>query len=264
MKIVLKPLAAVLIFLASQAGIGAIAGLIFKPIPPQALAVSICISGLITAIALYKMRMLEISSLDPGYLNRNYAHLGVIAALLGIFVADLVTGMFPLPDYVNEEFCRMAKSKWGVLALAGLGPLVEELVFREGIIGYLIHHNIHRWVAIIVSTVLFAAVHLNPAQIPTALVAGILLGLVYVKSHSALLTTIIHCANNFVSVMEMRHFDTMTAGFNFSQILGQRLTTIYMLVCTLLCYLFMREFLRKYHRPSKRHSIYHRHHSHRR
>ena len=257
MKLILKPISAVLFYLICQTGMSMLAGMLFHPVPPVVFALSMFLTMVLVGLFLFWMHMLQLDTFDPGYIKFNYAHLGVIASLLGIFVASLISGKLKLPDLMDQNLYLMARSKWGVLALAFIGPLTEEMVFREGIIGYLRNHDVGRWTAIISSAIVFAAVHFNPAQIPAALVAGILLGIVYIKSRSVLLTTFVHCINNMVAVMELRRFGALTAGFSFTQILGHQLTNIYLIVCTILCYLFMREFMRKYHRPRHRHSTHH-------
>lgn len=261
MKLILKPLIIVLLFLIIQWGVFFLAGLIFHPIPPLVFLFAYLIIGLSITACLYFMHMLQMRTFDPGYISRSYAHLGVIAALLGIFVADLISGMYRLPDLMQPELYKLARHRWGALTMVCIVPLTEELVFREGVIGYLRNHDVGRWTAIIASSILFALVHFNPAQIPTAFVAGILLGIVYIKSRSIVLTTIIHAVNNFVAVMELRHLGAMAEGFTFNQILGHRLTLYYILICSVLGYLFMRDFMKKYHRPSHRHGR-HRHHRH--
>ena len=56
-------------------------------------------------------------------------------------------------------------------------------------------------VAIAVSSLLFAAVHINPAQMPVAFIVGFLLGWLYVRTGSLLVPAACHVLNNVLGVV---------------------------------------------------------------
>ena len=74
----------------------------------------------------------------------------------------------------------------------------EELLFRGVVLQRLRHYGMRA--AVIVSALLFAASHGNWAQIPYALIAGVLLGTVALYTHSVLPAIALHFLLNFVSV----------------------------------------------------------------
>mgnify|MGYP002869793371 CR=1 FL=1 len=177
MKVIRKPLFAVIIYLLVQAAFTLLAGLIANPITPVLLFFSLLLSGAITTYALYKLHMIHESTIHPWRISWRYVHLGVISVMLGIFAADLISANYlQLPDLMKMQFTEMAESKWGVLAIVFVAPLTEELVFREGVLGYMIRHDANKWVSIFFSALLFGLAHFNPAQIPFAFFAGFLLG----------------------------------------------------------------------------------------
>lgn len=262
MKVIKKPLLAVIIFLLTQAAFVFLAGLITNPITPVLYFLALLLSGGITTFALYKLHMIHESTIHPWRISWQYVHLGIISVMLGIFAADLISANYlHLPDLMKMHFTEMATSTWGVLAIVVIGPLVEEIVFREGVLGYMIRHDANKWGSIFFSALLFGLVHINPIQIPFAIFVGILLGMIYVKSKSILFTGFIHCLNNAIAVMEMRYLGETYSEFNIADILGYSLTKGYILVCLTLCVLFMIEFIKKYHRPSDERR--HRRHRHR-
>lgn len=261
MKVIKKPLLAVIIYLLIQAAFTLLASFIANPITPFLLFVSLLLSAGITTFALYKLHMIHESTIHPWRISWQYVHLGVISVMLGIFAADLISANYlQLPDLMKMQFTEMAASKWGVLALVVVGPMTEEIVFREGVLGYLIRHDANKWASIFFSALLFGLVHFNPAQIPFAFFVGILLGIIYVKSKSILFTGFIHCLNNAVAVMEMRWLGESYSEFNISDILGYDLAKWYILICLTLCVLFMIEFMKSYHRPSDNRRRRHHHH----
>lgn len=87
-------------------------------------------------------------------------------------------------------------SSWsGPLLAIVVGPATEEFLFR----GLILRGLLARWkpwTAILLSAVLFAAMHLNPAQLPIALLLGLVLGWTYVRTRSLGLCLLVHALNN--------------------------------------------------------------------
>lgn len=266
MKIFIKPVLAVLLFCVMQV----LAGVVFATFGMKGqdamvtnsdwLALAIIISGLLTALVLYRMHMFRRKTIDPRLVNWSYAHLGVVGALIGVFAVDLISEKLNLPDLMQMQFMELANTTLGVLAIAVIGPIVEELVFRAGVLGYLVRNGMDSRLAIAISAIVFGLIHFNPAQIPAATIIGVLLGILYVKSHSIVLTSIVHILNNGLAVIEMRKFGETIADFSLTEVMGGQLTTIFILTSMLLCYVFLKEYVRKYHRPRGRRRRHHHHH----
>ena len=107
---------------------------------------------------------------------------------------------FPdIPDLVGDEaFKNIMYNPLGLLTVALIGPLSEELLFRGGV-----QTCIHRKyatqgpaAAIGFSAVLFSLIHLNPAQMPVAFILGLLLGFAYWWTGSLAAPVCIHAFNN--------------------------------------------------------------------
>lgn len=257
MKTLLKPILAIIIFLLAQGFVSLSAKWIAPSMTPTLLAASLIVSGLITILILRQMRMIRPSTLHPWRISWRYVHLGIIAVFLGIFAADVLCSMLHLPDFMESQFMSLAQNPLGILAIVFIGPITEEVVFRESVLGYMLLHDIGRWKAIFFSALLFSLIHLNPVQIPFAFITGILLGIVYAKSRSILLTSSIHILNNAMAVIEMNILGENHADFDIVKILGGQLFALAFFVgCAMLCIIFTREFIHKYHRPAARH---HRH-----
>ena len=78
-----------------------------------------------------------------------------------------------------------------------LPAVLEEFVFRGIILSSL--RRFGDAFAIMVSAVLFSLVHCNLVQIPFALIVGIVLGFITIKTNSLLIPMLVHFTNNFIS-----------------------------------------------------------------
>lgn len=256
MKVFLKPIIAVLVFILMELLVGGIIGMIgnllFHPGEggkAAIIALSIIISGVLTVFILNKMNMIKWRVANPKTISWRKAPLAIVGALMGIIAANLLNEKLDLPNLIETEMGVLCHTFWGVLAITIIGPIVEELVFREGIIGYLIRRGQHRWVAIIFSSLMFGIIHLNPAQVPFAFIMGIVLGVVYVKSHSIVLTSIIHILNNTIAVVEIILLGERANDLSYAELLGgSGIAWVYIIICTGLCVLFLLEFWKQYHR----------------
>lgn len=85
--------------------------------------------------------------------------------------------------------------------LAVIPAFVEEFLFRGLVLSNLLPYG--RTTAILISGVLFGIMHQNVAQLFYATAAGIVLGLVYVKTQSIWPCVLLHFCNNFRSVLQV-------------------------------------------------------------
>ena len=133
----------------------------------------------------------------------------VIAALGAIIPSAWMQEQMPeLPNLVENEFDMILQNRWGYLAIGLLAPFAEEIVFRGAILKSLLptslpqgDHNRHLpvWGAISISALMFAIVHMNPAQMPHAFIIGLLLGWMYWRTGSILPGIAYHWVNNSVA-----------------------------------------------------------------
>lgn len=91
-----------------------------------------------------------------------------------------------LPDIMKATFAMIMRNDWGYLTICIFAPIVEEIVFRGAILRVLLGWFDKHWYAIILSALLFALVHGNPAQMPHAFLIGLLIGWMYYRTGSIL------------------------------------------------------------------------------
>lgn len=107
---------------------------------------------------------------------------------------------FPdIPNLIDDKtMLGIMTNPFGLLTVAVLGPLSEELLFRGGVQHDLsLHHADQGWfVPIALTAVMFALIHLNPAQMPAAFILGCLLGFAFWWTGSLVAPVCIHIFNN--------------------------------------------------------------------
>lgn len=109
-----------------------------------------------------------------------------------------------LPNLLDDSFEGIVNTPGGYLALGIIAPLAEEVVFRGAILRSLLEKFSKPWIAIAISALLFALIHLNPAQLPHAFVVGLLLGWMYWRTGSIIPGVLLHVVNNTVSYISIR------------------------------------------------------------
>lgn len=96
-------------------------------------------------------------------------------------------------ESLGQDFHRSGIAG-GLVRVGAIAPLLEEFLFRVLILGCLMRTT-RPWIALGVSTVLFAAVH-NAWLVPSVL--GLALGLLYLRYRSLWLCVAVHSAHNLL------------------------------------------------------------------
>lgn len=125
--------------------------------------------------------------------------LGIVLNILISFLVSLV------PSSISSEYNNMMSMVLGsnfivVLIMTGiLAPIIEELMFRYAIINIMLSKG--KVYAVVVSSILFGAAHLNLIQSTYAFVLGLVLGYLYIKKFNLLHSIIFHVVVNSSSVI---------------------------------------------------------------
>lgn len=117
---------------------------------------------------------------------------------LGLIIPSmwLQEQMPELPNIAEQQFDMILGNRWGYLTIGILAPLAEEVVFRGAILKSLLATRLSPLSAVMFSAIFFAIVHVNPAQMPHAFLAGLLLGWMYFRTGSILPGMCLHWVNN--------------------------------------------------------------------
>ena len=160
---------------------------------------------------------------DPGYVldNRHFEPYGmVLLILVTVLMTFASMFVFDLPNYWNmqltnkssilaqfyEGFTEIMKQMTGgplwssFLVVAIFAPIFEEWMCRGMVLRGLLTKMKPGW-AIVVSALFFAVIHMNPWQALNAFLIGLMMGYVYYKTGSLILTMVIHFVNNGTAVI---------------------------------------------------------------
>ena len=151
---------------------------------------------------------------------------------IGLFIPlEWLYGLTPLdaPDNVKIMFANMSKTTLGYVVLGVLAPITEE--FRGAILRVLTHYFVgkKRWIALVVSSCIFAVVHANNIQIVNAFGMGLLLGVLYLRTQSVIPSIVFHVANNSLAFL-LFHLSGERLDGTVKDVFGNN-TTIYVCVC---------------------------------
>ena len=124
--------------------------------------------------------------------------------LSAMFVLNAFNEWHALPNWGAEAFEGMSRNVWGLLSIVVAAPVVEELLFRGGVMNSLRRAGYGARATIVWSALIFGVFHLNPAQIPFAFLLGLLLGWLYHRTGSLLPGLLCHFINNALGAMTLR------------------------------------------------------------
>ena len=138
----------------------------------------------------------------------------LLAFMVGLFQAipiSVLERFMDLPDYMEQDFLNLEHNPTGILMLCIIAPIAEEYLFRGLMMRKMLKWNISPWYAIIASSIMFGLIHLNPAQIPGAIILGIVMAWMCYRTKSLIPGIIIHITNNTLCLIPEECYDTYIA-----------------------------------------------------
>lgn len=133
----------------------------------------------------------------------NVMLLSVVFIFCSMAVFNYMAQAVELPDNLEVQMAQMAKNIFGVLAISVLGPILEEVLFRGAIQGFLMRKFSNPWVGIVVASAIFGIVHMNPIQVFYAFFLGLVFGWLYYRTGSLMPCIVGHVLNNSLAAFTM-------------------------------------------------------------
>lgn len=143
-------------------------------------------------------------------------------------------------DVLGDTFRFIMASPWGFIPVALLAPLAEEIVFRgaiqsaaQGYFSARMRNAVRaKTAALWLTAALFAVVHGNPAQMPHALLVGLLLGWLTMLTGSIIPAIAIHFTNNAAAYL-LAHLRPETIDMTARELFGPHATAYYATILAL-------------------------------
>ena len=126
-----------------------------------------------------------------------------IATIAAAFIGDSLNGIMPeAPEWFEKAMEQIMDAPvWiTLISVSVFAPLFEEWLCRGLVLRGLLQKT-NPVSAILVSSLFFAVLHMNPWQALPAFILGALFGFVYYKTGSLKLTMLMHCVNNTMAVV---------------------------------------------------------------
>lgn len=139
--------------------------------------------------------------LGIGSVNLPMVLWGVLLLLATGVVIEPLLELFPAAPYDNVK-SAIGLGGWAILSTVVAAPIIEETLFR-GLIFESCRERFGRGAAVLISALLFGAIHVVPVQVINAFVVGLVLGYVYLKTNSLLSVIILHAVNNAIAYATM-------------------------------------------------------------
>ncbi|MCM1372376.1 MAG: CPBP family intramembrane metalloprotease [Bacteroides sp.] len=157
----------------------------------------------LACLAIFRRKQYSRSQYVPSSSTWKQNLWGMLGCVFGVVALDLMTELMAIPNLMEEQMMAICDTPWGVAAIALAAPVGEEMLFRWGIMGHLLHHNRGVAESIFVSALLFGLIHMNPAQVFFATAMGVLLGMLYWKTGNIFLPVLLHVLNNSVACAQV-------------------------------------------------------------
>ena len=200
-------------------------------------------TGLLTLGLARVMRMTDFKgAFDCKNINWRTAWIPITGTLLLILIIGYsFEHIFMIPD--KTSFI-VEQSEYGVIdiifliLLCFISPVFEELLFREANLKFMLSNGCTKTQAIIASAIFFAFVRVKPASMLTEFFAGIVFAIIYIKTRSVVLTSIISIIINSYSVMS----DVLEANYGLNLDLPRYFYVVLVLLLIYPAYLLLRYY----------------------
>ncbi len=160
--------------------------------------------GTAIALGLYLNRLSPRRAFPLGRITfRQLAGVAVIVLGAGVLLSDaenLLAMLLPPPQWLLNLFTSKDNLFSRIFLLVVIAPLTEEPLFR----GIILRGLLSRYrpaTAVALTALLFAALHVDPWQLLSAMVAGILFGWMYLRTGSLAMCVLAHAMYNGLGVV---------------------------------------------------------------
>ena len=215
-----RPLLALLVFLIMQVLAGVAMVCIGQRMDmSRSMAICLGVANLVTIIAVWGIfrRSAPIDGASSALGWKEHL-LALVGCCFGVVALDFCAEILDLPDMMVDIFIKLGSDPWGIVSIAIIGPVAEEVLFRWGIMRHYMPGG--AWRAILISALAFGIIHMNPAQVPFAAAMGVMLGILYWRSGSIAWPIALHILNNSLACVQILLLGDKVKEFSIIEAMG--------------------------------------------
>lgn len=215
-----RPLLALLVFLIMQVLAGVAMVCIGQRMDmSRSMAICLGLANLLTILAVWgifrRSAPMDGASAALGWKDHLLA---LVGCCFGVVALDFCAEILDLPDMMVDVFIGLGSDPWGIVSIAIIGPVAEEVLFRWGIMRHYMPGG--AWRAILISALAFGIIHMNPAQVPFAAAMGVMLGILYWRSGSIAWPIALHILNNSLACVQILLLGDKVKEFSIIEAMG--------------------------------------------
>ena len=165
--------------------------------------IAMILSGIAMIWHLIHFKYVKFNLKSFGEVSGKTIGLSIPLIVAGMLFINLCSEFLGLPDLMQDTFLGMSRNVFGIISITIMAPLVEELLFRGAIQGYMLRKGMKPLHAILIASAIFGIVHMNPIQIPFAFAIGLIFGWLYYRTGSVVPGIIGHFINNSIACLQM-------------------------------------------------------------
>ena len=171
----------------------------------QAMAVGLFLSTISMLVFLHLIKGYRIKLEIFRSISSNSLFLSTMLVFSSMLALNIFVQWFQLEDMLATEFEGLTRNPLGIITISFLAPLLEEVLFRGAMQGYLMRRY-KPWVAILAAALVFGVFHWNPVQVLYATLLGAVFGWIYYRTGSLLSVIVGHVLNNSLATAMMLAF----------------------------------------------------------
>ena len=165
--------------------------------------IAMILSGIAMIWHLIHFKYVKFNLKSFGEVSGKTIGLSIPLIVAGMLFINLCSEFLGLPDLMQDTFLGMSRNVFGIISITIMAPLVEELLFRSAIQGYMLRKGMKPLHAILIASAIFGIVHMNPIQVPFAFAIGMIFGWLYYRTGSVIPGIVGHFINNSIACIQI-------------------------------------------------------------
>ena len=174
---------------------------VFKEYGADAMSISLFLSAITMLVFIHVKKLFCIRKTLFTSIALKPLLLSTALVMTAIYTFNVLVQWLPLENLLESEFDVMSHTVIGALTISVIAPVLEEVMFRGAIQGYMMRHMRSPWAAMVAAALVFGIFHMNPVQVVYASLLGFVFGWLYYRTGSLMSVIVGHVLNNSLATI---------------------------------------------------------------